>query len=92
VSSIQKLEKKTDKKSLRRRPSPLLRWQGGYEKWGFQLTQTMTLAQKAIYGGWKISYMRTDSINLSERSYRRNDSVQSPAVMVKISCKSENIK
>lgn len=65
--SIQKLEKKPVKKS----PSPPFTTstlqQEASRKMGFSVTQTMTLAQR-LYEAGKISYMRTDSINLSEEA------------------------
>lgn len=65
--SIQKLEKKPVKKS----PAPPFitstLQQEAARKMGFSVTQTMTLAQK-LYEAGKISYMRTDSINLSEEA------------------------
>jgi len=61
---IEKLEKKPSKKS----PAPPFTTstlqQEASRKLGFSVTQTMTLAQK-LYEAGKISYMRTDSLNLS---------------------------
>ncbi len=68
--SIQKLEKKPVKKS----PSPPFTTstlqQEASRKLSFSVQQTMTLAQR-LYEAGKISYMRTDSVNLSD------DAVQS---------------
>ena len=64
---IQKLEKKPVKKS----PSPPFTTstlqQEASRKLGFSVSQTMTLAQR-LYEAGKISYMRTDSTNLSEEA------------------------
>ena len=63
--SIKNLEKKPAKKS----PAPPFTTstlqQEASRKLGFSVAQTMTLAQK-LYEGGKISYMRTDSLNLSD--------------------------
>ncbi|MDN5203237.1 type I DNA topoisomerase [Fulvivirgaceae bacterium BMA10] len=68
--SIQNLEKKPGKKS----PAPPFTTstlqQEASRKLGFSVAQTMTLAQR-LYEAGKISYMRTDSTNLS------NDAVNS---------------
>jgi len=62
--NIEKLEKKPLKKS----PAPPFTTstlqQEASRKLGFSVTQTMTIAQK-LYEAGKISYMRTDSLNLS---------------------------
>ncbi len=63
--SISDLQKKPAKKS----PSPpfttsTLQQEAG-RKLGFSVLQTMTVAQK-LYESGKISYMRTDSVNLSD--------------------------
>lgn len=63
--TIKKLEKKPSKRS----PAPpfttsTLQQEAG-RKLGFSVAQTMTLAQR-LYEAGKISYMRTDSLNLSE--------------------------
>lgn len=64
---IKKLEKKPVKKS----PSPPFTTstlqQEAARKLGFSVSQTMTLAQR-LYEAGKISYMRTDSTNLSEEA------------------------
>lgn len=64
---IQKLEKKPVKKS----PAPPFTTstlqQEASRKLGFSVSQTMTLAQR-LYEAGKISYMRTDSTNLSEEA------------------------
>ncbi|HYG37539.1 MAG TPA: type I DNA topoisomerase [Cytophagales bacterium] len=63
--SIKNLEKKPGKKS----PAPPFTTstlqQEASRKLGFSVAQTMTIAQK-LYESGKISYMRTDSVNLSE--------------------------
>jgi DNA topoisomerase-1 len=63
--SIEKLEKKPTKKT----PAPPFTTstlqQEAARKLGFSVAQTMTLAQR-LYESGKISYMRTDSLNLSE--------------------------
>ena len=63
--SIQKLEMKPVKKS----PAPPFTTstlqQEASRKLSFSVSQTMTLAQR-LYEAGKISYMRTDSLNLSE--------------------------
>jgi DNA topoisomerase-1 len=65
--SIRKLEKKPVKKS----PAPPFTTstlqQEASRKMGFSVSQTMTLAQR-LYEAGKISYMRTDSTNLSEEA------------------------
>ncbi|WKN30463.1 type I DNA topoisomerase [Porifericola rhodea] len=64
---IDKLEKKPVKKS----PAPPFTTstlqQEASRKLGFSVSQTMTLAQR-LYEAGKISYMRTDSTNLSEEA------------------------
>ncbi|MEQ9422883.1 MAG: type I DNA topoisomerase [Cyclobacteriaceae bacterium] len=63
--SIKKLEKKPQTKS----PAPPFTTstlqQEASRKLGFSVAQTMTLAQR-LYESGKITYMRTDSLNLSE--------------------------
>lgn len=65
--SIRKLEKKPVKKS----PAPPFTTstlqQEAARKMGFSVSQTMTLAQR-LYESGKITYMRTDSTNLSEEA------------------------
>jgi DNA topoisomerase I len=65
--SIEKLEKKPVKKS----PAPPFTTstlqQEASRKMGFSVLQTMTVAQK-LYESGKITYMRTDSLNLSEEA------------------------
>lgn len=65
--SISNLEKKPAKKS----PAPPFTTstlqQEASRKLGFSVAQTMTLAQR-LYEAGKISYMRTDSLNLSEEA------------------------
>jgi len=64
---IKKLETKPSKKS----PAPPFTTstlqQEASRKLGFSVSQTMTLAQK-LYESGKITYMRTDSLNLSEEA------------------------
>ncbi|HLF33333.1 MAG TPA: type I DNA topoisomerase [Cyclobacteriaceae bacterium] len=64
---IEKLEKKPSKKS----PSPPFTTstlqQEASRKLGFSVSQTMLVAQK-LYESGKISYMRTDSVNLSQEA------------------------
>ena len=65
--SIKDLEKKPGKKS----PAPPFTTstlqQEASRKLGFSVSQTMTLAQR-LYESGKISYMRTDSVNLSNEA------------------------
>ncbi|MCX2744275.1 type I DNA topoisomerase [Mangrovivirga sp. M17] len=65
--SISKLETKPSKKS----PAPPFTTstlqQEASRKLGFSVSQTMTLAQR-LYEAGKISYMRTDSVNLSDEA------------------------
>ncbi|NMM50053.1 type I DNA topoisomerase [Marinigracilibium pacificum] len=65
--TISKLETKPSKKS----PAPPFTTstlqQEASRKLGFSVSQTMTLAQR-LYESGKISYMRTDSLNLSEEA------------------------
>ena len=65
--SIKNLEKKPTKRS----PAPPFTTstlqQEASRKLGFSVIQTMTVAQK-LYESGKISYMRTDSLNLSEEA------------------------
>ncbi len=67
VFSINNLEKKPVKKS----PAPPFTTstlqQEASRKLGFSVSQTMTLAQK-LYESGKISYMRTDSVSLSNEA------------------------
>lgn len=67
--SIQKLEKKPAKKS----PAPPFTTstlqQEASRKLGFSVGMTMSIAQK-LYEAGKISYMRTDSLNLSDEAVK----------------------
>ena len=63
--SIQKLEKKPVKKSPSAPFTTSTLQQEASRKLGFSVSQTMTVAQR-LYEAGKITYMRTDSINLSE--------------------------
>lgn len=63
--------KNLEKKPAKRTPAPpfttsTLQQEAG-RKLGFSVAQTMTLAQR-LYESGKISYMRTDSVNLSEEA------------------------
>ncbi len=62
---IQKLDKKPVKKSPAAPFTTSTLQQEASRKLGFSVSQTMTLAQR-LYEAGKISYMRTDSTNLSE--------------------------
>ena len=68
--SIANLEKKPSKKS----PAPPFTTstlqQEASRKMGFSVAQTMTLAQK-LYESGKITYMRTDSVNLSQEAIQK---------------------
>ncbi len=63
--SIGKLEKKPGKKSPSAPFTTSTLQQEASRKLGFSVSQTMTLAQR-LYEAGKISYMRTDSLNLSD--------------------------
>lgn len=63
--SIKNLEKKPAKKSPAAPFTTSTLQQEASRKLGFSVAQTMTIAQK-LYEAGKISYMRTDSLNLSE--------------------------
>lgn len=60
-----------EKKPLRRSPAPPFTTstlqQEAARKLGFSVSQTMSVAQK-LYEAGKISYMRTDSVNLSQEA------------------------
>ncbi len=62
--SIKDLEKKPAKKSPAPPFTTSTMQQEASRKLGFSVSQTMTIAQK-LYEAGKISYMRTDSVNLS---------------------------
>lgn len=67
VFTVKSLEKKDGKKT----PAPpfttsTLQQEAG-RKLGFSVAQTMTIAQK-LYESGKITYMRTDSVNLSDQA------------------------
>lgn len=68
--TIKNLEKKPVKKS----PAPPFTTstlqQEASNKLGFSVSQTMTIAQK-LYESGKISYMRTDSVNLSQEAIQK---------------------
>ena len=63
--SIKNLEKKPAKKSPAPPFTTSTMQQEASRKLGFSVAQTMTLAQR-LYEAGKISYMRTDSLNLSD--------------------------
>ncbi|TAH26286.1 MAG: type I DNA topoisomerase [Cytophagales bacterium] len=63
--SIKNLEKKPSKKSPAAPFTTSTLQQEASRKLGFSVAQTMTLAQR-LYEAGKISYMRTDSVNLSD--------------------------
>ena len=63
--SISKLEKKPAKKSPTAPFTTSTLQQEASRKLGFSVNQTMTVAQK-LYEAGKITYMRTDSVNLSQ--------------------------
>ena len=65
--SIRSLEKKPVKKSPAAPFTTSTLQQEASRKLGFSVAQTMTLAQR-LYEAGKISYMRTDSLNLSEEA------------------------
>ncbi len=68
--SIRKLEKKPVKKSPAAPFTTSTLQQEASRKMGFSVSQTMTLAQR-LYEAGKISYMRTDSTNLSEEALEK---------------------
>ena len=63
--TIENLEKKPSKKSPAAPFTTSTLQQEASRKLGFSVAQTMTLAQR-LYESGKISYMRTDSLNLSQ--------------------------
>ena len=65
--SIKNLEKKPAKKSPAAPFTTSTLQQEASRKLGFSVAQTMTLAQR-LYEAGKISYMRTDSLNLSQEA------------------------
>ncbi len=68
--TIANLEKKPVKKSPAAPFTTSTLQQEASRKMGFSVAQTMTLAQK-LYESGKISYMRTDSLNLSEEAVNK---------------------
>ncbi len=65
--SVANIEKKPGKKSPSAPFTTSTLQQEASQKLGFSVSQTMTLAQK-LYEAGKISYMRTDSVNLSDEA------------------------
>ena len=65
--SIKNLEKKPGKKSPAAPFTTSTLQQEASRKMGYSVSQTMSLAQR-LYESGKISYMRTDSVNLSEEA------------------------
>lgn len=65
--SIKNLEKKPAKKSPATPFTTSTLQQEASRKLGFSVAQTMTLAQR-LYEAGKITYMRTDSVNLSQEA------------------------
>ena len=63
--TVENLEKKAAKKSPTAPFTTSTLQQEASRKLGFSVNQTMTVAQK-LYESGKITYMRTDSVNLSE--------------------------
>lgn len=68
--SIQKLEMKPVKKSPAAPFTTSTLQQEASRKLSFSVSQTMTLAQR-LYEAGKISYMRTDSLNLSDEAVEK---------------------
>lgn len=66
---IENLEKKPAKRSPAAPFTTSTLQQEASRKLGFSVTQTMTVAQK-LYEAGKISYMRTDSLNLSDEAVK----------------------
>jgi len=67
--SINSLDKKPGKRSPAAPFTTSTLQQEASRKLGFSVAQTMTVAQK-LYEAGRISYMRTDSVNLSEEARR----------------------
>ena len=67
--TIDNLEKKPAKRSPAAPFTTSTLQQEASRKLGFSVTQTMTVAQK-LYEAGKISYMRTDSLNLSDEAVK----------------------
>ncbi len=65
--TIENIEKKPSKKSPSAPFTTSTLQQEASQKLGFSVSQTMVLAQK-LYEEGKISYMRTDSVNLSDEA------------------------
>jgi len=68
--SIANLESKPTKRSPSAPFTTSTLQQEAAQKLGYSVTQTMILAQK-LYEAGKISYMRTDSVNLSEEALQK---------------------
>lgn len=67
---LSKIEVKTEKQKPSAPFTTSTLQQEASRKLGFSVTQTMTVAQK-LYEAGKISYMRTDSTNLSEEALQK---------------------
>src|SRR6185436_8260670 len=65
IYTVQNLEKKPSKRSPSAPFTTSTLQQEASTKLGYSVIRTMTIAQK-LYEAGKISYMRTDSVNLSE--------------------------
>lgn len=93
--SIKKLETKPLKKSPAAPFTTSTLQQEASRKLSFSVSQTMTLAQR-LYEGGKITYMRTDSLNLSEEAINaaaqaiRNDYGESYSQSRRYKTKSES--
>jgi len=72
--SIESLEKKTAKKSPSAPFTTSTLQQEASRKLGFSVGKTMMVAQK-LYEAGKISYMRTDSVNMSEEALGNAENV-----------------
>ena len=67
--NIKKLEKKPSKKTPAAPFTTSTLQQEASRKLGYSVAQTMVVAQK-LYEAGKITYMRTDSVNLSDTAIR----------------------
>lgn len=71
---ISKIEKKPAKRSPRAPFTTSTLQQEASQRLGFSVRQTMMVAQR-LYEAGKITYMRTDSVNLSELAHEQTDEV-----------------